>query len=273
MFALDSTAHGLVDPTRTAAVSFCALSAVLFFLFFILLDGHNPRAVVFFFGLVGAAYGGHLDALAGAAPTYFALAVLGASLGLIASVVRYRHPIRSTFTFVTAAPFCGNSALFTRFIHSLCFCFDRYLRSFQFRGGDPLFDVRIFLHIQRRLLKLCCWWLHCRPHHSRAVKAVGCESDVSFPGNARCWNDKLRRLTGEYILAGTGAGRAGAIESRRRYWGATMRFGGASLVFRRSSPQANHCGNEARVLADPACAPAGAPSPLNKALNDLYCCA
>ena len=107
MFALDSTAHGLVDPTRTAAASFCALSAMLFFLFFILLDGHNPRAVVFFFGLVGAAYGGHLDALARAAPTYFALAVLGASLGLIASVVRYRRPIRSTFTVVTAGPFVG----------------------------------------------------------------------------------------------------------------------------------------------------------------------
>jgi len=221
MFALDSTAHGLVDATPTATISLCALSTTLFLLFLVLFFRFGPGE---------------------ASPAYFALAVLGASLGLIASVVRYRHPIRSTFTFVTAAPFCGNSALFTRFIHSLCFCFDRYLRSFQFRGGDPLFDVRIFLHIQRRFLKLCCWWLHYRPHHSRAVKAVGCESDASFAGNARCWNDKLRGLTGEYILAVTGAGRAGAIGSRRPY-GGNHDVRRSEFSFRRSSPQANHCGN------------------------------
>src|SRR5712671_251669 len=94
MFALDSTAHGLVDPTPTATISLCALSATLFLLFFILtgykavmfVPGHGPGQV---------------------APVHFAAAVLGASLGLIASVVRYRHPIRSTFTVVTAAPFVG----------------------------------------------------------------------------------------------------------------------------------------------------------------------
>src|SRR5215472_10739199 len=96
MFALDSTAHGLVDPTPTATISLCALSTTLFLLFFILLGYHNPRADVFFRFAPGEA-----------APAYFALAVLGASLGLIASVVRYRHPIRSTFTVVTAAPFAG----------------------------------------------------------------------------------------------------------------------------------------------------------------------
>ena len=97
MFALDSTAHGLIDPTPTATISLCALSTTLFLLFFILLDYHNPRADVSFFRFAPEE----------AAPAYFALAVLGASLGLIASVVRYRHPIRSTFTVVTAAPFVG----------------------------------------------------------------------------------------------------------------------------------------------------------------------
>jgi hypothetical protein len=92
MFALDSTAHGLVDPTPTATISLCALSATLFLLFFI-----SPRAAIIFFG----------PGPGEAAPVYFASAVLGASLGLIASVVRYRHPIRSTFTVVTAAPFVG----------------------------------------------------------------------------------------------------------------------------------------------------------------------
>jgi hypothetical protein len=111
---------------------------------------------------------------------------------------------------------CGNSALFTKFIYFRCFCFARLLRSYD--GEDPLLDVRKFLHIQRRLLKLCRWWLYCRPHHSRADKAVGCESDASFAGNARCWNDKFR-CTGKYILAVTGAGRAGAIGARRRYGG------------------------------------------------------
>jgi hypothetical protein len=103
MFALDSTAHGLVDPTPTATISLCALSAMLFLLFFIP-TGYNyqaPGAAVFFF------VPGHGPATGEAALVYFASAVLGASLGLIASVVRYRHPIRSTFTVVTAGPFLG----------------------------------------------------------------------------------------------------------------------------------------------------------------------
>ncbi len=107
MFGLNSTAHGLVDPTPTATISLCALSATLFLLFYILTgyNYHDPRmslsnraAVIFF--------GPGPDPVE-AAPVYFASAVLGTSLGLIASVVRYRHPIRSTFTVVTAAPFVG----------------------------------------------------------------------------------------------------------------------------------------------------------------------
>jgi hypothetical protein len=97
MFALDSTAHGLVDPTPTATISLCALSAMLFLLFFIPTgyNYHAPGAAVIFF-VPGPGPGPGEAAL-----VYFASAVLGASLGLIASVVRYRHPIRSTFTAVT----------------------------------------------------------------------------------------------------------------------------------------------------------------------------
>lgn len=100
MFAMDSTAHGLVDPTPTATISLCALSATLFLLFFILTgyNFHDPNLSLSIF------IGPYAEE---AASAYFASAVLGASLGLIASVVRYRHPIRSTFTVVTAAPFVG----------------------------------------------------------------------------------------------------------------------------------------------------------------------
>jgi hypothetical protein len=105
MFALNSTTHGLVDPTPSATISLCALSATLFLLFFIPTgyNDHAPGAVVIFF--VPGHGPGPRPGEAGL--VYFASAVLGASLGLIASVVRYRHPIRSTFTVVTAGPFAG----------------------------------------------------------------------------------------------------------------------------------------------------------------------
>jgi len=105
LFALDSTAHGLVDPTPTATISLCALSATLF-LFFFIPTGYNyhaPGAAVIFF-VPGHGLG---PGPGEAALVYFASAFLGASLGLIASVVRYRHPIRSTFTVVAAGPFVG----------------------------------------------------------------------------------------------------------------------------------------------------------------------
>jgi hypothetical protein len=96
---MNSRAHGLVDPTPTATISLCAFSAVMFLLFFIL-AGYN----------YGPGFGNYFfpqDLSLKYAPMNLAAAILGVSLGLIASVVRYRYPIASTFAVVTLAPFLG----------------------------------------------------------------------------------------------------------------------------------------------------------------------
>jgi len=93
------------------------LSAALFVLFFIL-TGYNyggPRTGAIFFGFRAGFLSVENSSV------YFMATVLGASIGLIASVVRYRHPIRSTFGVVTIAQFLGIVLYFTSFAISPAF--------------------------------------------------------------------------------------------------------------------------------------------------------
>jgi hypothetical protein len=101
MVRLNSEAHGLADPTPAATISLCSVSAVLFLVFYVL-TGYNHAATQQM-----AVYIPLFLFTREEAPQYLAAAVLAVSLGLVASVVRYRHPIVSTFAVVTIAPVLG----------------------------------------------------------------------------------------------------------------------------------------------------------------------
>jgi hypothetical protein len=101
MFRLNSNDHGLVDPTPTVTISLCAVSALLFFMFY-LITGYSHASTQQM-----AVYFPLLSFSREEARQYLAAAVLAVSLGLITSVVRYRRPIASTFAVVTIAEFLG----------------------------------------------------------------------------------------------------------------------------------------------------------------------
>jgi hypothetical protein len=198
MLHLNSGAHGLVDPTPTATISLCAFSAVMFLLFFIL-AGYN----------YGPGFGNYFfpqDLSVEYARMNLGAAILGVSPGLIASVVRYRHPIASTFSVVTLAPFLGLGLL-------LCI-------APALAGGEKfsraMTSAVLQLHIRHRLLTLCRWRLHCRPRHSKAIEVAGCESRVSFVDSARHRNNGLRGSPDRYISAEVVADVAGSSGARQR---------------------------------------------------------